>query len=82
MIIDDTPDIVRLVATLLKAFYQPRVAIDGGRAPQAAASPQPDLILLDVEMPGMEGIRGMRPAEIGSAGSGNPRCVPGRTLPR
>ncbi|MBI3149128.1 MAG: two-component system response regulator [Betaproteobacteria bacterium] len=56
LIVDDTPDNVRLVASLLKELYQTRVATDGERALQlAAASPQPDLVLLDVEMPGMDG---------------------------
>lgn len=56
LIVDDTPDNVRLVANLLKECYLTRVATDGERALQlAAASPQPDLVLLDVELPGMNG---------------------------
>lgn len=56
LIVDDTPDNVRLVATLLKELYRTTVATDGEKALQlAAACPQPDLVLLDVEMPGMDG---------------------------
>lgn len=56
LIVDDTPDNVRLVAALLKELYRTTVATDGERALQlAAASPPPDLVLLDIEMPGMDG---------------------------
>ncbi len=56
LIVDDTPDNVRLVVALLKDIYRTKVATDGEKALQvAAASPQPDLVLLDVEMPGMDG---------------------------
>lgn len=56
LIVDDTPANVRLVANLLKQIYRTKAATDGERALRVAAmSPQPDLILLDVEMPGMDG---------------------------
>ncbi|MBI2308465.1 MAG: two-component system response regulator [Rhodocyclales bacterium] len=56
LIVDDTPDNVRLAATLLKERYRTRVATEGAQALQlAAAWPQPDLVLLDVDMPGMDG---------------------------
>lgn len=56
LIVDDTPDNLRLVAALLKDKYQTRVATNGEKAIQLAAiNPKPDLILLDVEMPGLDG---------------------------
>lgn len=54
--VDDTPDNVWLVTHILKEAYRTRVATDGERALQlAAAHPQPDLVLLDIDMPDMNG---------------------------
>lgn len=54
--VDDAEDIRALIATLLGQDARIRLAADALEAMQAAhAAPQPDLILLDVEMPGTGG---------------------------
>jgi signal transduction histidine kinase len=57
LIIDDIPENLRLLGEMLeKAGYEVLIASSGPAALQAAqASPSPDLILLDVMMPGMDG---------------------------
>jgi cyclic di-GMP phosphodiesterase len=53
---DDAEDLLALIGRALAADYQVKLATDGGDAlTQAASKPQPDLILLDVEMPGASG---------------------------
>ena len=54
--VDDTPENLHLLSELLKADYRVKVANSGERALRTIASgPPPDLILLDVMMPGMSG---------------------------
>ena len=54
--VDDTPASLKLLTDLLKAEgYRVRSAINGQLALQAAASAPPELILLDINMPGMNG---------------------------
>ncbi|MEW6761184.1 MAG: two-component system response regulator [Pseudomonadota bacterium] len=56
LIVDDTPDNIMLLSRLLKDKYHTKVANNGTTALQvAAATPDLDLILLDVMMPGMDG---------------------------
>lgn len=56
LIVDDTPDNITLLSTLLKERYKTKVATNGERALKVAATnPPPDLILLDIMMPGMDG---------------------------
>ena len=56
LVVDDTPENLAVLGELLQGEYRVRVANSGARALQIAASaPQPDLILLDVMMPGMDG---------------------------
>lgn len=56
LVVDDTPDNLSLMSGLLKDTYRVRVANGGERALAIARSdPQPDLILLDVMMPVMDG---------------------------
>jgi len=56
LVVDDTPDNLTLVSNLLKKDYRVRVAINGEKALKIAYSDAPpDLILLDVMMPGMDG---------------------------
>ncbi len=56
LIVDDTPANLSLLANLLKATYDIRVANDGAKALDLAQiEPLPDAILLDVMMPSMDG---------------------------
>ena len=56
LIVDDTPDNLILMSSLLKGDYKVKIAIGGEKALKIAASDSPpDLILLDIMMPGMDG---------------------------
>jgi adenylate cyclase len=56
LVVDDTPTNVAVVSGLLKDLFRTKVATNGEKALAiATASDKPDLILLDVMMPGMDG---------------------------
>lgn len=56
LVVDDEPMNITLLAGILKEKYKVKMAKDGEKALKvAAASPPPDLVLLDVMMPGMDG---------------------------
>lgn len=56
MVIDDTPENLNLMATILtNEGYRPVVFPDGEMAIKAAKSIKPDLILVDIMMPGLNG---------------------------
>ncbi|TAF35991.1 MAG: response regulator [Oscillatoriales cyanobacterium] len=56
MIVDDMPDNLRLLSTMLTSHgYQVRKAINGQLALQGAQMSPPSLILLDINMPKMNG---------------------------
>lgn len=56
LIVDDTPDNITLLSALLKDTYKIKIATNGVKALHIASSqPSPDLILLDVMMPEMDG---------------------------
>jgi len=56
LIVDDNPENLTVLGELLRGHYKVRAANSGQRALQLAAQrPLPDLILLDVMMPGMSG---------------------------
>ncbi|GLS91121.1 diguanylate cyclase response regulator [Psychromonas marina] len=56
LIVDDSPTNLQVLASCVKNCHRIKVATSGEQCLQIAqASPQPDLILLDVEMPGMNG---------------------------
>jgi putative two-component system response regulator len=56
LVVDDTPQNLMLMSALLGEHYRTKVAIHGERALEIASqTPAPDLILLDVVMPGMDG---------------------------
>jgi len=57
LVVDDAPENLRVMVGLLQeAGYRPRGVPNGTLALQAVAMQPPDLILLDVRMPGMDGI--------------------------
>jgi len=55
LLVDDTPVNLDILVEGLKGEYRLSVAIDGERALQAAARNPPDLVLLDIMMPGLDG---------------------------
>jgi two-component system cell cycle response regulator len=56
LVVDDQPANVRLLEAKLQAeYFDVCTAVDGFAAIEAAKAEQPDLILLDVMMPGMDG---------------------------
>ncbi|TCJ11877.1 two-component system response regulator [Parasulfuritortus cantonensis] len=61
LVVDDTPENLTVLGQLLKPSYRVRVAPSGQRALQIAVTdPKPDLVLLDVMMPGMDGYEVIR----------------------
>ncbi len=57
LIVDDEEDIIEFLKyNLVKEGYQVEVALDGQQAIELANSFQPHLIVLDIMMPGMDGI--------------------------
>ena len=56
LIVDDTPTNVAVISGVLKDSFRTKVATNGEKALAiATAADKPDLILLDVMMPGMDG---------------------------
>ncbi len=56
LIVDDTPENIQILMGTLKDQYAIVAAINGEKAlKMAVAEPKPDLILLDIMMPGMDG---------------------------
>lgn len=57
LVVDDSPDIVQMVATLLrKNGYTVSTASDGEEGLRKALEEEPDLVILDVLMPKMDGL--------------------------
>jgi CheY-like chemotaxis protein len=56
LIVDDTAENIDILSNIIKSKYKVKVAINGNIALKAVnSSPKPDLILLDVMMPQMDG---------------------------
>jgi adenylate cyclase len=56
LIVDDTPTNIAVISAVLEGSFSLKVATNGETALVIAQAPdKPDLILLDVEMPGMDG---------------------------
>lgn len=55
LIVDDTPENIRLLMAILQSSCEVVAATQGRKALEIAAERPPDLILLDVVMPGMNG---------------------------
>jgi putative two-component system response regulator len=57
LVVDDSPDGLQILNEVLKRDYDVRLARGGEQALQAAMQkPQPDAILLDIMMPGIDGV--------------------------
>jgi putative two-component system response regulator len=55
LVVDDTPDNIVLLSDVLRSRYKVEVANSGERCLKLAVKTRPDLILLDVMMPEMDG---------------------------
>ena len=56
LVVDDDPEIVTMLSTrLTKRGYKVKTASDGVKALQVAREDRPDVVLLDVMMPGKSG---------------------------
>ncbi len=56
LVVDDDPDIAKFIqATLTKAGYDVAIAYDGREALEAAETRRPDLVLLDIMLPTIDG---------------------------
>jgi serine phosphatase RsbU (regulator of sigma subunit) len=56
LVVDDAPANIQVVNSILKDTYKVRIATNGAKALElVGVDPQPDLILLDIVMPGMDG---------------------------
>ena len=53
--VDDTPENLAVVNALLRGLYKVKVSSSGEHALAIAANTSPDLILLDIMMPGLDG---------------------------
>ena len=73
LVVDDTPDNITLLCELLGDHYKSKVATNGHKALQIAMSdPPPDLILLDIMMPGIDGYEVCRQLQANPATSAIP----------
>jgi len=56
LVVDDAPENIRVLTAVLGPGYRVKAATSGEKAlAMCAADPLPDLVLLDVVMPGMDG---------------------------
>jgi len=55
LIIDDTPSNIQLLGEALERKYRIQIATSGEKGLQLASQDPPDLVLLDIMMPGMDG---------------------------
>lgn len=61
LVVEDEPTIAEVVARYLaRAGYQTRIARDGPSAVAAAVASAPDLVVLDIMLPGFDGLEVMR----------------------
>jgi len=61
LVVDDEPTIGEVVCRYLqRAGYETHVALDGIEAVEAAATRDPDLVVLDLMLPGLDGLEAMR----------------------
>ena len=68
LVVDDNPANIELLVAILRSHgYRCRVANNGPRALAAARADAPDLVMLDIAMPGMDGYEVCRQLKGGAA---------------
>ena len=62
LVVDDTPENIDMVTSILDCLYKVKAAINGEKALKIARNPakRPDLVLLDIMMPVMDGIETLK----------------------
>ncbi|MEA2299900.1 MAG: two-component system, OmpR family, response regulator VicR, partial [Solirubrobacteraceae bacterium] len=61
LVVDDEPTIAEVVSRyLVRAGYETRIARDGFEAIEQVAARRPDLVVLDLMLPGIDGLEVMR----------------------
>ena len=70
--VDDAPENLDIVKNLLASKYTVKAAINGPMALKIASKQRPDLILLDIQMPGMSGYEVCRQLKADPATSAIP----------
>ena len=74
LLADDNPDIVELVQLILaNSGYNLVIATDGNEAVDICLSQTPDLVLMDIKMPAMDGFAATR--ELRAKGFANPIVI-------
>jgi DNA-binding response OmpR family regulator len=72
LIVEDNPDLLSILKEVLSADYEVRTSLSGEDAITIAATFAPDLVLLDLQLPGIDGMEtGLRIKEEAA-----PRFVP------
>jgi serine phosphatase RsbU (regulator of sigma subunit)/CheY-like chemotaxis protein len=73
LLVDDAPGNIEVAREILKGIYKTRIATSGAKALESAkAAPPPDLILLDVQMPEIDGYEVCRRLKLDPATRGIP----------
>ena len=74
LVVDDTPSSINILSGILEGEgYQVFVATSGEKAIKRAEQTEPDLILLDVLMPGLDGFDTCRRLKAGQKNRGDTR---------
>jgi len=60
LIVEDNPDLNKVLELLLKSPYETILAVNGKQAVDIATAQLPDLILMDIIMPEMDGLEATR----------------------
>ncbi|HVU02656.1 MAG TPA: response regulator [Polyangiaceae bacterium] len=55
MVVEDDPSIAEILEKTLSRFYEVRIVRDGGKAQHEISGYKPDIILLDVNLPNLDG---------------------------
>ncbi len=74
LVVDDEPTIAEVLSRYLeRAGYETRIAADGPQALELAGDRRPDLVILDLMLPGLDGLEVMRRLRAFDEGSVRPR---------